>query len=81
MDELTRARYERFRGGRDAVFYTEALQKVHHIHVPAHSGHRILQHHYAFAFFQDRNMQSFYRRFVRDYMRYKGQKRLSSMLL
>lgn len=73
MDELTQARYERFRGGRSAVFYTEEMQEAHHIHVPAHSGHRILQHHYAFTFFQDRNMQSFYRRFVRDYMRYKGE--------
>ena len=72
MDELTKERYERFRGGRSPVFYTEALQAAHHIHVPAHDSHRILQHHYAFAFFQDRNMQSFYRRFVRDYMRYKG---------
>lgn len=76
MDELTKERYERFRGGRSPVFYTEALQKAHHIHVPAHDSHRILQHHYAFAFFQDRNMQSFYRRFVRDYMRYKGTIRL-----
>ena len=73
MDELTQARYERFRGGRSAVFYTEEMQEAHHIHIPAHSGHRILQHHYAFTFFQDRNMQSFYRRFVRDYMRYKGE--------
>jgi hypothetical protein len=39
--------------------------------VPAHEQHRVLQHHYAFAFFADKNMQSFYRRFVRDYMRYK----------
>ena len=27
----------------------------------------------AFAFFADPNMQSFYRRFVRDYMRYKDE--------
>lgn len=27
----------------------------------------------AFAFFADRSMQSFYRRFVRDYMRYKDE--------
>ena len=80
MDELTQARYERFRGGRSAVFYTEEMQEAHHIHIPAHSGHRILQHHYAFTFFQDRNMQSFYRRFVRDYMRYKGENEYCSFL-
>merc|ERR1719201_1125453 len=30
------------------------------------SNHRVLQHHYAFAFFASPEMQSFYRRFVRD---------------
>ena len=65
-------RYSSFAGGREAVFYTEELQNAHHIHIPGYEEHRILQHHYAFAFFADTTMQSFYRRFVRDYMRYKG---------
>ena len=73
MDEATKKRYKAFAGGRIPTFYTQELQNAHHIHVPAHDEHRILQHHYAFAFFQDPNMQSFYRRFVRDYMRYNGE--------
>lgn len=31
----------------------------------------MLQHFYAVAYFVDPNMQSFYKRFVRDYMRYQ----------
>jgi hypothetical protein len=73
MDEATKKRYATFAGGREPTFYTEQLQNAHHIHVPAQDEHRILQHHYAFAFFQDPQMQSFYRRFVRDYMRYNGE--------
>jgi hypothetical protein len=41
--------------------------------VPGDAEHRLLQHHYAFAFFADTKMQSFYKRFVRDYMRYKDE--------
>ena len=72
FDEKTKARMAKFGGGREPVFYNENLQKAHHIHIPGGGDHRILQHHYAFAFFQDTEMQSFYRRLVRDYMRYKG---------
>ena len=72
FDEKTMQRFSSFAGGREAVFYTEELQNAHHIHIPGSEEHRILQHHYAFAFFADTAMQSFYRRFVRDYMRYKG---------
>ena len=72
IDEKTQKRLTAFKGHREPMFYTEEMEAAHHIHVPAHNEHRILQHHYAFAFFEDTEMQSFYRRFVRDYMRYKG---------
>jgi len=58
-----------FGGGRQAIYYDEKLQAMHHIHIPGDSNHRVLQHHYAFAFFASPVMQSFYKRFVRDYMR------------
>ena len=60
-----------FGGARTAVSYDETLQKAHHIHFPADHSHRVLQHFYAWGFFPDPSMQSFYKRFVRDYMRYK----------
>ena len=64
---------EKFGNGRNHVFYDEKLQLAHHIHFPADGDHRVLQHHYAFAFFANPDMQSFYRRFVRDYMRYRDE--------
>jgi len=70
-NETVLQRLQRFGGDRSPVFYDESLQKSHHIHFPARESHRVLQHHYAFAFFADEKMQSFYRRFVRDFMRYK----------
>ena len=66
-------RMEKFGNGRNHVFYDEKLQLAHHIHFPADGDHRVLQHHYAFAFFANPDMQSFYRRFVRDYMRYRDE--------
>lgn len=64
-------RMHAFGGERHPVFYDSKLQQAHHIHFPAEPQYRLLQHHYAFAFFANPEMQSFYRRFVRDYMRYK----------
>ena len=69
----TTQRMEKFGNGRNHVFYDEKLQQAHHIHFPADGDHRVLQHHYAFAFFANPDMQSFYRRFVRDYMRYRDE--------
>jgi hypothetical protein len=66
-------RLKAFGGERIPVYYDETMQHMHHIHIPGDSNHRVLQHHYAFAFFSSPNMQSFYRRFVRDYMRYKDE--------
>jgi len=66
-DSAVRARYEAFGGDRIArgtICYDEQLQRAHHIHFPGFQKHRILQHHYAFAFFADPAMQSFYRRYL-----------------
>jgi len=70
-DPKVLARLKEFENGRQPVFYDGEMQKAHHIHFPADHTHRLLQHHYAFAFFADPYQQSFYKRFVRDYMRYK----------
>lgn len=67
----TTARLKRFGGERLPVFYDEEMQRAKLIHFKARDETRILQHHYAFAFFADAKMQSFYKRFIRDYMRYK----------
>jgi hypothetical protein len=68
-------RIKAFRGqghnDRTAVYYDETLQKARHIFFPPDGRHRLLQHYYAFVFFAAPAMASFYRRFVRDYMRYK----------
>ena len=70
-DPKVAARMREFENGRQPVFYDDVMQAAHHIHFPADHAHRLLQHHYAFAFFADPYQQSFYKRFVRDYMRYK----------
>jgi hypothetical protein len=68
------ARMRRFGGGdRRAVYYEEKYQKAHHLHFPGSQQYRILQHYYAFAFFASPAMQSFYKRFIRDYMRYRDE--------
>ena len=64
-------RMKTFGGERVPVFYEKKLQDAYHIHFPADHQHRLLQHFYAFTFFADKTMQSFYKRFMRDYMRYK----------
>jgi len=72
-DPKMKQRLAAFGGDRSPVFYDEVHQKAHHLHFPGDDTHRLLQHHYAFAFFADPEMQSFYRRFVRDYMRYRDE--------
>jgi hypothetical protein len=71
QDPKLKERMEEFGGGRSAVYYDDQMQKVHHLHFPADHTHRVLQHFYAFVFFANPDMQSFYKRFIRDYMRYK----------
>ncbi|KAJ1460152.1 GDP-fucose protein O-fucosyltransferase-domain-containing protein [Pelagophyceae sp. CCMP2097] len=62
---------ERYALKRRVSLYDSELQAARHIHVPAQGKSRLLQHHYSFAFFADPNQRSFYRRMVRDYMRYR----------
>lgn len=52
-----------FGGERSPEFYDQKLREAHHLHFPAHERHRLLQHHYAFAFFADPKLQSFYKRY------------------
>ena len=53
------------------MYYDRQLQKAKLLYFRPGSSARLLQHHYAFTFFADRKMQSFYKRFIRDYMRYQ----------
>lgn len=55
------------------VYYDKGLQDAHHIHFPGNEHYRLLQHFYSFMFFGSSEMQSFYKRFIRDYMRYKDE--------
>lgn len=71
LDKRTLERLQEFGSGRHMVVYDKTLQDAHHIHIPGDDQYRLLTHHYAFLFFQDVSMQSFYRRYIRDYMRYK----------
>ena len=70
-DPAVQARLKKFGGERMPVFYDGEMQKAHHIHFPGDDNHRLLQHHYSFAFFAKPEQQTFYKRFVRDYLRYK----------
>jgi hypothetical protein len=73
LPEAVRGRMKRFGGERSPVFYDKKLVEAHHVHFQNGPDHRLLQHHYAFSFFANKDMQSFYRRFVRDYLRYKDE--------
>lgn len=64
------ARMHAFGGDRSPVFYDDSLRTAKHVHFRGDGAYRVLQHHYAFTYFEDRAMASFYKRFVRDYMRY-----------
>ena len=64
-------RLKAFAGKRSPVYYDRQLQKAKLLYFRPGSSARLLQHHYAFTFFADRKMQSFYKRFIRDYMRYQ----------
>jgi len=64
---------DRYGNTKKHLIYSQELQDAHHIHIRGDEENRILQHHYAFAFFADPAVQSFYKRFVRDYMRYNDE--------
>jgi len=71
-----RARLEHFAKGRQIEYYTKKMQDSRLLFIPSGSknaSQRILQHHYSFNFFADPNEQSFYKRFVRDRVRYKDE--------
>jgi len=68
-----KARMSVFGGQRTTMYYDQQMQKVHHIHFSSDREHRVLQHHYAFTFFANREMASFYKRYVRDTMRYNDE--------
>ena len=46
LNPAAQKRLETFAFGRAAVYYDEALQKAHHIHIPGHEQYRLLMHHY-----------------------------------
>ena len=66
-DDLVR----KYASGRTVAEYGDDEKRARHIHVPAGGKHRLLQHFYAFAFFETPEQRSFYRRFIRDGMRYR----------
>ena len=60
-----------FSAGRKPTFYTDEFQSVHHLHFRGDEQHRLVFHFYGFVFFADVKMQDYYKRFIRDFMRYK----------
>lgn len=72
-DPAVRARLERFARGRQVEFYDKKLQDSKLLYIAGFDGHRLLQHHYAFNFFSTPKEQSFYKRFVRDRVRYRDE--------
>jgi hypothetical protein len=73
---LIRARLDHFAKGRQIEYYAQKMQVSRLLYIPSgrsNSSQRLLQHHYSFNFFADPNEQSFYKRFVRDRVRYKDE--------
>jgi len=70
-DPAVERRLKKFAGPRRLVYYDTKLQEAKLLYFPAGGSHRLLQHHYAFNFFADPRQQSFYKRFIRDYLRYQ----------
>ena len=64
------AALEKYAGARRVATYDAETRAARHVHVPAAGKHRLLNHFYAFGFFGDPDQRSFYRRFIRDNMRY-----------
>lgn len=59
--------------GRAHVYYNDTYQKARllFMYEEQTSAYRVFQHHYSIAFFVDPTVASFYKRFVRDFIRYK----------
>jgi len=71
QNRRTKERLDQFLLNRPMLPYDQKLQNAMLIHSKAGPEHRILEHFYAFAFFADSFMQTYYKRFIRDYVRYK----------
>jgi len=71
QNKKTKDRLDQFLLGRPMMLYDDKLQNAKLIHAKAGPQHRILEHFYAFNFFADSSMQTYYKRFIRDYVRYK----------
>lgn len=59
--------------GRRVAAYDSHTRDARHVHFPAGGKHRLLNHFYAFGFFGDPAQRSFYRRLIRDSMRYRDE--------
>ena len=53
------------------VIKLDELYGARHLHSPGTGSHRLLKNFYSFLYFQDKEQNKFYKRFVRDYMRYQ----------
>ena len=49
----------------------DEFYRARHLHSPGTGSHRLLKNFYSFLYFQDKEQNRFYKRFVRDYMRYQ----------
>ena len=72
-DAAVAHRLGKFSGPRGKMYYDTKLQDAKLLFFPAGGNHRLLQHHYAFNFFAEPKLQSFYKRFIRDFMRYQDE--------
>lgn len=66
-------RFKTFAQNRQPLYYDSTLGSKRHLHAAGDGDHRILMNFYSFAFFADRKAASFYRRFIRDYGRYRDE--------
>lgn len=66
-------RMQEFAQGRAPLYYGAELRAAKHLHSSSSGKNRILMNFYSFAFFADPNAASFYRRFIRDYGRYRDE--------
>jgi len=55
------------------VVKLDELYSARHLHSPGTGSHRLLKNFYSFLYFQDKEQNKFYKRFVRDYMRYQDE--------
>jgi len=56
-----------------SVVKLDDLHSARHLHSPGSGSHRLLKNFYSFLYFQDKEQNRFYKRFVRDFMRYQDE--------